>query len=271
MRGISANARTGYGLGTAQVANGTIAGRGRAGRGMSLLFAAGERPDATAVEDALESAAANGVKSSISYRPDVSEGWLELLSSGLTFDLVALQPADALVPDRPVQRIGMGEESGSGWEAVSLMPGEHIASGATMMPVVRTMAGLGAGLAVSLSARAVCWEPAGSWVEPHFFAKTVNAWLGGGAFPALGLTSLTHKADGTLRTTGLFHLIGQELVLETEGSDGATAAKLAMRLIDHLVSEGALRGQRSMTLPDGVTLIASAEEAPGTLWVRIAS
>lgn len=80
------------------------------------------RPDADAIA-ALASAGGQGMPFAVTHRPDPGEGWLELLASGLAFDLSGLPPAapdplpplvhafgyDATARPRPIQ--GRPDES----------------------------------------------------------------------------------------------------------------------------------------------------------------
>src|SRR5690606_23993148 len=93
----------------------------------------------------------------IVHRPEEGEGWLELLASGLSFDLVGLAPAAGTALPDCRNRFGVAEEALlSTTEAISLLPGPHLAGASAMMPVVRTITGLGAILTRHLPAKAVC-------------------------------------------------------------------------------------------------------------------
>lgn len=149
---------------------------------------------------------------------------------------------------------------GSGLEGLLLMPGPHIAAGPALMPVVRVMCGLAARLATLDGVRAVCWRPAGSWIEPGYFARTVSAWLEGGAFPALGLTALVRTADGGLESEGLCFFIGQELRVEPVAGELASAtARIAVRALDMLVRAGRQDETRQFAGPSGETLVIEPE------------
>jgi hypothetical protein len=127
------------------------------------------------------------------------------------------------------------------FEAISLAPGAHIAAGGSLMPVVRILIGVAANLALELPVTAVCWDPAGSWMEPKYFGRIVVNWLSGGAFPALGLTCLRSRPDGVVESTGLAFFTGQELLVpERLGETKAETVKLAGRIVDHLVRYGPL-------------------------------
>lgn len=248
----------------------TMAGELTMAGEVSLLFAPGARPDAGAVAALLAAPAGEQVQPArISHRGDAVEGRLELLASGLTFDLSGLSPASpALLP--PVSHLyGLDTAvAGSALEAITLAPGEHVAAGRALVPVVRVMAGLAARLAGLSGVAAIAWQPARTWVEPAFFARVVAAWLAGGAFPALGLTALDRTADGGVESTGLAWFTGQEMRLEPlAGEEAAATVKIAMRLIDALVAHGRLAGPQSFAGPDGSLLLA--EPDPGGSLVRV--
>ncbi|KHK91939.1 hypothetical protein [Novosphingobium malaysiense] len=209
--------------------------------GLQILFARNSRPSADDVAAMLDSAE-SGISARITHRPPSDEGWLELLASGLTFDLRGLAPA-APVPFEPMMhRYGFETEAPvEDIEAVELVASGHIAAGAGLQPVVRMLANLAADLVLRLPARAVVWQPAQTMMEPQYFSRTVYNWLSGGAFPALGLTALEAGADGSVNSTGLSYFIGQDLQLEgRRGEAPVDAVKLAIRLVDYLVCNGPL-------------------------------
>ncbi|MEE4451136.1 hypothetical protein [Novosphingobium resinovorum] len=214
--------------------------------GLTLIFAPGTRPDADGVARLIAASREAGLAASVSHRPVGEATWLELLASGLTFDLVGLAPGKGAPIPEPVQRFGLdeGDDPGAG-EAIALVPSGHILGGAGMQPVMRIMLGLAANLVLGLKAetpvRAVAWGPARTLMEPRYFCRMVLAWLGGGAFPALGLTALLAAPDGSVASRGLAHFTGQEIQLEArEGESAADTVKLAVRVIDHLVRRGRL-------------------------------
>lgn len=211
-----------------------------AGTGLSLLFRRGERPSADDIARLLDGSRGTGLLARVSHRPDPEAGWLELLASGLTFDLIGLDPADPVQSAEAEQSFGFEDEpSLADWEAVGLLPSGHVVAGAGLQPILRTMTGLAANLALNLPVCAVHWRPADTLMEPRYFSRLVLNWLGGGAFPALGLTSLVQAQDGSLITRGLAHFTGQEMQLEGRAGEApADTMKLAIRVIDHLVRHG---------------------------------
>lgn len=91
-----------------------------------------------------------------------------------------------------------------------------------------------------------------------YFKSIVDAWLTGGPFPALGLTSVKPAFDGGLQTLGLAYFIGQELHIEPEvAADRVAATRIAARLINSLVRGGPIDAAMSVTGPDGERLTLS--------------
>jgi hypothetical protein len=131
-----------------------------------------------------------------------------------------------------------------------------------MLPIIRVMCGLGARLSSLGGVKAICWQPAQSWMEPGYFTRVVTGWLGGGAFPALGLTALARTPEGALESRGLTFFTGQEVRVEAlHGEPAAMTAKLAVRMIDMLVRQGRVREALDLMGPDGQPL--RVEPSPG--------
>jgi len=237
--------------------------------GLSLIFAVGQRPSVDDIERLLATSETSLLGARISHRPDRSEGWVELLASGLTFDLSGLAPA-AAAPVPPARHFfGIDAAlAGLPLEAISLVPGQHIFGGNAMMPVVKAMVGLVANLALHLSAKAVCWHPAGTWMDPNYFARVVLNWQSGGAFPALGLTAVEQGEDGSVTSSGLSYFIGQEVKIEAApGEPAAETVKLAMRVIDYMVIHGPLRSVRQLDGPAGEILTAEPSQHGQVVWI----
>ncbi|WP_132385788.1 hypothetical protein [Novosphingobium sp. PhB165] len=210
--------------------------------GVSLLFSAGKRPSVEDIERLLGGGDGSAPAARITHKPPREQGWLELLSSGLTFDLSGLAPANPASGAEIRHAYGFDAVPEMGaLEAVEIVPGGHIAGGSTMLPVVRTLAGLAADLALQLPVSAVAWHSAGTVMAPGYYARMVMNWLGGGAFPVLGLTALVPAEDGSIASQGLAAFSGQEFQLEAaEGERRADTVKLAIRVVDHIVRHGPL-------------------------------
>lgn len=245
-------------------------------KGISLLFASGNRPDSGAIA---EFAALNS-ETSLTHDPAAlqplalggeggpghAEGagrndgrrWVELLRSGLTFDLVGLAPGEPM----PIPETGHcfdfpDRETALSCEALLLHPGPHLAGGERSPPVVRELLALARDLARHFEhLQAVVWPHAHSLIGKRFFESTITAWLDGGAFPALGLTSFNDSPDGSLLSVGLDYFIGQELCIEPPlATDKLAATRLGIRLINQLVLTGGIDGDERVMGPDGSSLI----------------
>lgn len=214
---------------------------------LSLIFAAGQRPDFAAMA-ALGAAAGDDGFASIALGSGVAAiVGAELLVQGLTFDCFGLAPGAAMAD--PAQGTLLGLQACPAGEALSLQPGPHIAAGAALLPVTRALLGLGAVLARLPGVAAVVWHPAKAWMEPEYFRTISNDWIKGGAFPALGLAVLLAAPDGGFRSQGLAFFTGQELQLDPRlNLSPERMAQLAIRLIDQLVLDGRVNEPRVIAL-----------------------
>lgn len=224
--------------------------------GVSLLFPAGSRPTQDDLSRLFESSDTTGLMANISHCPK-EDDWLEVLASGLTFDITGLAPAPAPELAETVHVYGFDQGAvPQGLEPIVLMPSGHIIAGAGLEPVLRIMAGLAANLVLHLPVAGVAWHSARSVMEPRYFSRIALNWLSGGAFPALGLTALTVGADGSVASSGLASFTGQELQLEgAEGEAPADTIKLAIRLVDYFVRHGRLEEPERIDA-GGVALLA---------------
>ena len=182
--------------------------------------------------------------------------WLELVIDGLTFDLLGLAPGRSLQERTPRYCFGLEAAALADCERIGLAPGPHLAGAANAMPVVRTMLRLASALTREWDCTlGTLWLPADSAMHRSLFMSAIDAWLAGGAFPALGLTGVTERADGRMASDGLAFFTGQELVLETAlGADRIAATRLLVRLIDRLIEGPPLVGETSLLLEDGRSL-----------------
>jgi len=240
---------------------------------VSVVFAANARPAA----DAVRELAKKSGQFAISFEPaavSVEEsGWVELLSNGMTFDCMGLAPGPpAALPER-VHNFGVTPEMDFGQsQAITLVPGPHLAGGGAMFPVVRCLAWLGALLADLEGAQAVCWHSARSYNAPQHFRTSVLRWIEGGAFPALGLTALVPTADGGLASEGLALFIGQEVHLAPDlAADRSEGAKLAVRLVNWLVENGRIDVPSQLAGPSGETLLLDPQQNPRIIKVSKSS
>jgi hypothetical protein len=228
---------------------------------LSVVFAPRARPDAAALRAAGADAAATGFAVTLEAKAELAN-WTELLASGLTFDCLGIAPGSAGA--QPPGGTLLGLATLPAGEAITLQPGPHVASGAALLPVIRTLLALASDLARLPGVQAVCWHPAETWMAPAYFARIAADWLGGGAFPALGFTALTRDPAGGLASTGLTFFVGQELVLDPKlGLPPEAMAKLAIRLIDTLITLGPVVAPREFEL-EGQPLVLLVPNASVT-------
>lgn len=244
--------------------------KGGAGDGaLLLLFRQGQRPDGDAFHEAVRKAGRLSVTHH--FDEDGAVVGVELLRDGMTYDVAGLSPAAGMPVPTARHRYGF-DESGDGepLEAVSLAPGPHLEAGAHSIPVVRTMAGIAADLLGALSAAtAVVWPPARSCIGPGFFIASVASWRSGGAFPALGLTAFDDEPGGGMRSEGLAWFTGQELLISADlAKERAAAARLAIRLVNQLVSQGRVATSEFIVAPDGGRLALEPTRDGKTVRVR---
>lgn len=214
----------------------------------ALLFAQGTRPD----DAALTALAAAGGGYAVSHRDLDTPGWVEVLRDGLTFDLNGLSPdASPALDLAAMQRVGLAQTvDTSTLEAIVLAPGPHLAGAEHLLPVVRGVAALIANLAHLPGLVAVSWLPSDSLVSPEWFVRAADAWIAGGPFPALAMTTIARTAS-KMKSHGLAFLIGQEFTLYASGGMlQEKDARVAVRLVDWLVAHGKVEGPREVVLPD---------------------
>jgi hypothetical protein len=225
---------------------------------LSLVFVAGQRPDTAALRSLANASTqeGRGAAYSISHMPPPDEGWVELLAEGLTFDCAGLAPA--MPAPMPSGGALLGLEREPEGEVITLSPGPHLADAMGMLPVVRTLAGIGSQLAALPGAAAVIWNPARCWMPPAYFSKVIGGWLDNGPFPALGLTSLERESDGSIVSVGLALLIGQELRFIADNKlVTADLARIAVRLIHALIESGPLTQSQTFLGPDRESLVVT--------------
>ena len=232
---------------------------------VALLLAPGQRPDA----DRIEAIARSEGAFTVSHRSDDHPGWVEVLRDGLTFDLGGLAPLPPLDGfGASVSTVGLPRSLDLAMlEAVALAPGPHLAGAEHLLPVLRVVAQLVTYLAERLPVKGIFWKPSASIVLPEWFAKACQAWIAGGPFPAIAMTSFS-RTKSEMTSRGLSFLIGQEFTLYS--SDGILQekdARVSVRLVDWLVAHGKVDGPREVVL-SGVGAVRLEPNADGMIHVR---
>lgn len=252
---------------------------GSVATGIYLLFARGKRPDRAAIKafvaaqqgtsishdpsgnPALQLVTADGRhigQGNPEEGPNTNAVWMELLRDGLTFDLEGLAPGETCAFPKANHRFDLEDlPSAANYDALVLEPGHHLAGGERTMPVVKGLVGLARELIHHFDdLLAVVWPPAASAIGRRYFESVAAAWLEGGPFPALGLTSFRETIDGALQSEGLSFWIDQELRLEPPlSADKLYATRMGVRLIIQLILVGGVDGSERIIAPDGSRLV----------------
>lgn len=216
---------------------------------LALAFASGKRPDAGALV-ALSGQGGLATPFAVTHIAPEADSWAELLTAGLAFDCHGLMPGRFLAPEPNAALLGLAEAPSG--EVIGLQPAPHLAEGGGLLPVVRALAGLGAQLCQLPGVQGVYWRPAHCWMASKYFTGVIAEWLKGGPFPGLGLTSLRHAGDGAMVSVGLDYLIGQELFFPANRKLAPAAlARIAVRLVNDLVTSGPLLRDAEWTGPEG--------------------
>ena len=236
--------------------------------GASLLFPVGARPSVRLLEELFGSFELSSSKVQVSHRPGEDEGWLEILASGLTFEVRGLSPAEPAAGCHADHRYGFVQDlPDEPLESVELLPGPHAAGGGGLLPVARALAGLAANLALNLPVAAVAWHSAATWLEPRYFSRTVMNWLAGGTFPAPGLIALLPASDGGISSNGLAHFTGQEIQMAAApGETQEDTTRLAARAVDRLVRRGKVIEAEEIG-GAGVRLLAEPSQFSNLVWI----
>lgn len=247
------------------------------GHGIFLLFERGKRPDSSAIKNF-----ANGqIFTTLTYDPADGDApqnpqsadealWVELLRDGLTFDLHGLSPGDGLLlPEVTYRYDDGGLAAPDTYETIRLSPGPHLAGSEGSLPVVKCLVSLARDLTLAFNdVVAIVWPPAKSLVGRRYFESTATAWLDGGPFPALSLTSFKEMDDGGFQSVGLAYILGFELWADAGVVSGANEAmRLGLRLVNHLIVTGAIEESELVTGLDGASL--TLERSKNRRYVRV--
>lgn len=248
--------------------------------GLYLLFARGKRPTRSAVCEFAEKHHGTSLSHDPGATPPLyvvdsqsafpspnvtalktceeEDVWVELLSNGLTFDLAGLAPGPGAEFPEVSYRFDLeAAPTPSRYEAVRLLPGQHLSGGAQTVPIMRGLVELARDLTNQFEEMAVVvWPPSRSAIGRRYFESVATAWLEGGAFPALGLTAFRETIDQGLQSVGLSFWIGKELRIEPNvAPDKVSATRLGVRIVNQLVLVGGLDGTERIVAPDGSRLV----------------
>ncbi len=205
--------------------------------------------------------ASHGGQLAVSHDPrsagssNASQGWLEVIVDGMTFDFCGLRPGPCIDAVAADYHYDIDQDVPGRMAALPILPGPHLTGAERSLPVIRGMVQVARTLCDAPGLLGVAWSPSSSLMSISYFRTVVDAWLVGGPFPALGLTSLKPAFDGGLQSEGLAYFIGRELRIEPDvTTDRVAATRIATRLINTLVESGSIESTMSVTGPDGERL-----------------
>lgn len=97
--------------------------------------------------------------------------------------------------------------------------GDHVAGGERVPAIMQGLLGAAQKLGLAVGAVAAIWHPAQVVSGFGYFSETVSDYLAGGAFPVLAMVNFKTALDGTVTSSGLGFLAGQELQIDAGRMD----------------------------------------------------
>ncbi len=225
--------------------------------GLHFLFSAGATPSAgefvklTAEGTTFQSnVIAPDTHSSVEDRSPI----VELVRSGLTFDLSGFAPSSSSAGCQPKHFIGVDREIiREGCEGLLLNLGPHLQGVHSNLLVVREMLTLSAEIAgVIPKCVAMQWLPSATAISTERFVHNVTRWTDHGEFPVDPLIALQLKSIGGTHSEGLTLFTGQELRIEPEATlDPNSVIQIGKRLLGYLALRGPISKAEEVAGPDG--------------------
>jgi hypothetical protein len=142
---------------------------------------------------------------------------------------------------------------------IELGLGEHVAGGERIPAIVQALLGAAQKLGASLGAVGVIWHPAQVMSGFSYFAEAVMEYNMGGVFPVLALVNFKAESDGSINSTGLAFLSGQELQVAAKGMDQSETMRRVVRVVHDIATNGPI--QTAIDLP-GIELDEIVELRP---------
>ena len=188
-----------------------------------------------------------------------------VIFSGVAFDYTVTA---ASKPDAK-SKIFCDADLGKVRSAVTLSLGAAVASGQHMPAIIQALMMLGEKLGTALGANWVYWTPASITTGFSYYSDTVEQYANGAAFPALVTVNFDTAADEAVRTTGLYWLVGQELLFERSGMPLNEAMRYVVRIVHDLATNGAVNGKMEVPgMADDERLILEPDAPSHLLSVR---
>lgn len=153
---------------------------------------------------------------------------------------------------------------------ISIGLGNHLAGGEKVPAILKAMLSAAAGIGQITDAFAVIWMPARTISGFEYFARAVTEYDQGGVFPVLALVNFKKDDDGTIRSTGLDWLAGQEMCVAPTGFSETEMMRRVVRIAHDIAVNGPVTTDTGL---DGIEENETVELRPSdaVLGVRILS
>lgn len=116
--------------------------------------------------------------------------------------------------------------------------GDHVAGGERVPAILQGLLGAAQKLGSSLGAVATIWHPARIVSGFAYFSEAVADYLAGGAFPVLAMVSFKAETDGTVNSSGLSFLAGQELQVVAGNMEQGEMMRRVVRVVHDIATNG---------------------------------
>lgn len=153
---------------------------------------------------------------------------------------------------------------------ISIELGSHLAGGEKVPAIVKALLSAAAGIGKIADAFAVMWLPGSTISGFEYFARVVAEYDADGVFPVLALVNFKKDDDGTIRSSGLDWLSGQELCVAPAAVSETEIMRRVMRVAHDMATNGPVTSDTDL---DGIDENETVELRPDgpVLGVRILS
>lgn len=153
---------------------------------------------------------------------------------------------------------------------ISIELGNHLAGGEKVPAIVKAMLSAAAGIGQAADAFAVMWSPARTISGFEYFTRVIAEYDVDGVFPVLALVNFKKDDDGTIRSSGLDWLSGQEMCVAPAAFAEAEMMRRVVRVAHDIATNGPVTSDTDL---DGIEENETLELRPdgAVLGVRILS
>ena len=155
---------------------------------------------------------------------------------------------------------------------ISIEFGHHLDGGEMVPAIVTGLLTAAVKIGQMTEAFAVMWLPANTLSGFEYFARVVDEYRQGGVFPVLALVNFKKAADGSISSTGLEWLAGQELVVAPSDLSDSESMRRILRVAHDLAVGGSITSAHELPgLEDDEYITLTPHIAERTLNMRTAS